>query len=155
MTHVPFLWSRWDTRREDIPKLDELFRSEATCQSPVRVRATHTSLQLSGVHLQSDFKWMMMCYTSAHRDLHDGMVIFSLYEKIKVCVDWNKVNKPPYPKIGTNMKKVNCMACVMLLTSHRDEFWWVVGRTVVSQLTVYVLCAPSWRIATMLWRWAY
>lgn len=34
------------------------------------------------------------------------MVIFQLYEKIKVPVDWNKVNKPPYPKLGTNMKKV-------------------------------------------------
>lgn len=35
------------------------------------------------------------------------MVILQLYEKIKVAVDWNnKVNKPPYPKLGTNMKKV-------------------------------------------------
>lgn len=50
---------------------------------------------------------MMMCCASAHRDLQDAMVIFSLYEKIKVPVDWNKVNKPPYPKIGTNMKKVS------------------------------------------------
>lgn len=52
---------------------------------------------------------MMMCYASTHRDLQDGMVIFSLYEKIKVLVDWNKVNKPPYPKIGANMKKVSCI----------------------------------------------
>lgn len=36
------------------------------------------------------------------------MVILQLYENIKVAVDWNnKVNKPPYPKLGTNMKKVN------------------------------------------------
>lgn len=41
------------------------------------------------------------------RDLQDAMVILQLYEKIKVPVDWNKVNKPPYPKLGTNMKKVN------------------------------------------------
>lgn len=35
------------------------------------------------------------------------MVILQLYERIKVAVDWNnKVNKPPYPKLGTNMKKV-------------------------------------------------
>lgn len=34
------------------------------------------------------------------------MVIFQLYEKIKVPVDWNRVNKPPYPKLGGNMKKV-------------------------------------------------
>lgn len=52
---------------------------------------------------------MTVCYPSRHRDLQDGMVIFNLYEKIKMFVDWNKVNKPPYPKMGTNMKKVNCI----------------------------------------------
>lgn len=40
------------------------------------------------------------------RDLADALVIFQLYEKIKVPVDWDKVNKPPYPKLGSNMKKV-------------------------------------------------
>lgn len=49
-------------------------------------------------------------------DLHDAMVILQLYEKIKVPVDWNnKVNKPPYPKLGTNMKKLeNCNYAVEL-----------------------------------------
>ncbi|XP_076878912.1 plastin-3 [Brachyhypopomus gauderio] len=49
-------------------------------------------------------------------DLQDAMVILQLYEKIKVPVDWNnKVNKPPYPKIGTNMKKLeNCNYAVDL-----------------------------------------
>lgn len=42
------------------------------------------------------------------RDLQDALVILQLYEKIKIPVDWNnKVNKPPYPKLGTNMKKVD------------------------------------------------
>lgn len=46
------------------------------------------------------------------RDLQDALVILQLYEKIKVPVDWNnKVNKPPYPKLGTNMKKVNIILC--------------------------------------------
>jgi hypothetical protein len=40
-------------------------------------------------------------------DLSDALVIFQLYEKIKVPVDWNRVNKPPYPKLGGNMKKVS------------------------------------------------
>lgn len=40
-------------------------------------------------------------------DLSDALVIFQLYEKIKVPVDWNRVNKPPYPKLGGNMKKVH------------------------------------------------
>ncbi|XP_062341357.1 plastin-3 [Osmerus eperlanus] len=49
-------------------------------------------------------------------DLQDALVILQLYEKIKVPVDWNnKVNKPPYPKIGTNMKKLeNCNYAVEL-----------------------------------------
>uniref|UniRef100_A0A8C5ALP9 Plastin-3 n=1 Tax=Gadus morhua TaxID=8049 RepID=A0A8C5ALP9_GADMO len=49
-------------------------------------------------------------------DLQDAMVILQLYEKIKVPVDWsNKVNRPPYPKIGTNMKKLeNCNYAVDL-----------------------------------------
>ncbi|XP_007546055.1 PREDICTED: plastin-3-like [Poecilia mexicana] len=49
-------------------------------------------------------------------DLQDAMVILQLYERIKVEVDWNnKVNKPPYPKLGTNMKKLeNCNYAVEL-----------------------------------------
>lgn len=42
-----------------------------------------------------------------HRDIDDALVIFQLYEKIKVPVEWDKVNKPPYPKLGSNMKKVS------------------------------------------------
>uniref|UniRef100_A0A8C7WXX3 Plastin-3 n=1 Tax=Oryzias sinensis TaxID=183150 RepID=A0A8C7WXX3_9TELE len=49
-------------------------------------------------------------------DLQDALVILQLYEKIKIPVDWNnKVNKPPYPKLGTNMKKLeNCNYAVEL-----------------------------------------
>uniref|UniRef100_A0AAY4E5R1 Plastin-3 n=1 Tax=Denticeps clupeoides TaxID=299321 RepID=A0AAY4E5R1_9TELE len=49
-------------------------------------------------------------------DLHDALVILQLYERIKVPVDWNnKVNQPPYPKIGANMKKLeNCNYAVEL-----------------------------------------
>ncbi|CAG5878472.1 unnamed protein product [Menidia menidia] len=52
----------------------------------------------------------------ANLDLQDALVILQLYEKIKVPVDWNnKVNKPPYPKLGTNMKKLeNCNYAVDL-----------------------------------------
>lgn len=49
-------------------------------------------------------------------DLQDAVVIFQLYEKIKVHVDWKcKVNKPPYPKLGGHMKKLeNCNYAVDL-----------------------------------------
>lgn len=50
-----------------------------------------------------------------YSDISDAMVIFQLYEKIKVPVDWNKVNKPPYPKLGGNMKKLeNCNYAIEL-----------------------------------------
>ncbi|XP_067852918.1 plastin-3 [Heptranchias perlo] len=50
-----------------------------------------------------------------YSDLVDALVILQLYEKIKVSVDWNKVNKPPYPKLGANMKKLeNCNYAVDL-----------------------------------------
>ncbi|KAA8579184.1 hypothetical protein FQN60_018757 [Etheostoma spectabile] len=41
-----------------------------------------------------------------YADIDDALVIFQLYEKIKVRVDWDQVNKPPYPKLGSNMKKL-------------------------------------------------
>ena len=41
-----------------------------------------------------------------YRDIDDALVIFQLYEKINVPVDWDRVNKPPYSKLGSNMKKV-------------------------------------------------
>ncbi|XP_068121314.1 plastin-2 [Hyperolius riggenbachi] len=50
-----------------------------------------------------------------YSDLDDGLIIFQLYEKIKVPVDWARVNKPPYPKLGEKMKKIeNCNYAVEL-----------------------------------------
>lgn len=50
-----------------------------------------------------------------YADLQDALVILQLYERIKVPVDWSKVNKPPYPKLGANMKKLeNCNYAVDL-----------------------------------------
>ncbi|KAF7657480.1 hypothetical protein LDENG_00026450 [Lucifuga dentata] len=48
-------------------------------------------------------------------DLCDGLVILQLYEKVNVPVNWKKVNKPPYPVLGANMKKLeNCNYAVEL-----------------------------------------
>ncbi|XP_071783379.1 plastin-2 [Centroberyx gerrardi] len=50
-----------------------------------------------------------------YADIDDALVIFQLYEKIKVPVDWDRVNKPPYSKLGSNMKKLeNCNYAVEL-----------------------------------------
>jgi len=45
-----------------------------------------------------------------YQDLKDGLVLIQLFDKIKPgCVDWNKVNQPPYKAVGGNMKKIeNC-----------------------------------------------
>uniref|UniRef100_A0A8C3LBF8 Lymphocyte cytosolic protein 1 n=1 Tax=Chrysolophus pictus TaxID=9089 RepID=A0A8C3LBF8_CHRPC len=59
--------------------------------------------------------WPSICRIFSSDDLSDALVIFQLYEKIKVPVDWNRVNKPPYPKLGGNMKKLeNCNYAVEL-----------------------------------------
>uniref|UniRef100_A0A8D0AV71 Plastin 1 (I isoform) n=1 Tax=Sander lucioperca TaxID=283035 RepID=A0A8D0AV71_SANLU len=48
-------------------------------------------------------------------DLCDGLVIMQLYEKVDVPVNWKKVNNPPYPVLGANMKKLeNCNYAVEL-----------------------------------------
>ncbi|KAI4892132.1 hypothetical protein NFI96_029302 [Prochilodus magdalenae] len=48
-------------------------------------------------------------------DLMDGLIILQLYERIQVHVDWRRVNRPPYPILGSNMKKLeNCNYAVDL-----------------------------------------
>ncbi|XP_065125464.1 plastin-1 isoform X2 [Paramisgurnus dabryanus] len=50
-----------------------------------------------------------------YSNLHDGMIILQLYERIQVPVNWARVNKPPYPILGSNMKKLeNCNYAVAL-----------------------------------------
>ncbi|KAM9355816.1 plastin-1 [Pholidichthys leucotaenia] len=64
--------------------------------------------------------WMNSLGVSPHvnhlyHDLCDGLVILQLYEKVKVPVMWKKVNQPPYPSLGGNMKKLeNCNYAVNL-----------------------------------------
>ncbi|KAI2667303.1 Plastin-1 [Labeo rohita] len=64
--------------------------------------------------------WMNSLGVSPHvhrlyNDLHDGLIILQLYERVQVPVDWTRVNKPPYPALGSNMKKLeNCNYAVAL-----------------------------------------
>ena len=43
-------------------------------------------------------------------DLMDGLILLQLEDIVKPgIVDWNRVNRPPYPRIGAMMKKIeNC-----------------------------------------------
>nr|XP_033814683.1 plastin-1 [Geotrypetes seraphini]XP_033814684.1 plastin-1 [Geotrypetes seraphini] len=44
-----------------------------------------------------------------YSDLVDGLIIFQLYQMIRVPFEWSLVNKSPYPALGGNMKKIeNC-----------------------------------------------
>ncbi|KAM9833165.1 plastin-3-like isoform X1 [Syngnathus typhle] len=48
-------------------------------------------------------------------DLQDALVILQLYEKCKVPVDWNRVNKPPFKAGSGHLKKIeNCNYAVHL-----------------------------------------
>ncbi|XP_076828784.1 plastin-1 isoform X2 [Brachyhypopomus gauderio] len=48
-------------------------------------------------------------------DLMDGLIVLQLYERIQVPVDWRKVNRPPFPVLGSKMKKLeNCNYAVEL-----------------------------------------
>ncbi|CAL8273478.1 unnamed protein product [Merluccius merluccius] len=50
-----------------------------------------------------------------YSDLRDALVIFQLYEKVNVSVNWKKVNRAPYTVLGANMKKLeNCNYAVQL-----------------------------------------
>ncbi|XP_015991176.2 plastin-3 [Rousettus aegyptiacus] len=57
-----------------------------------------------------------------YADLQDALVILQLYERIKVPVDWSKVNKPPYPKLGANMKKLENCNYAIELGKHPAKF---------------------------------
>ncbi|KFU92645.1 Plastin-1, partial [Chaetura pelagica] len=50
-----------------------------------------------------------------YSDLSDALIIFQLYDMTRVPVDWSHINKPPYPVLGGNMKKIeNCNYAVEL-----------------------------------------
>ncbi|XP_076152239.1 plastin-1 [Alosa pseudoharengus] len=50
-----------------------------------------------------------------YSDLVDAWIILQLYQHSQIPVNWNKVNKPPYPSLGANMKKLeNCSYAVDL-----------------------------------------
>ncbi|KAM4723345.1 plastin-1 isoform 1-T1 [Anableps anableps] len=82
---------------------------------------------LDGEHIEAETReektfrnWMNSLGVSPrvnhlYRDLCDGLVILQLLEKVRVVVNWKKVNNPPYPQLGGNMKKLeNCNYAVKL-----------------------------------------
>ncbi|XP_040205052.1 plastin-1 [Rana temporaria] len=50
-----------------------------------------------------------------YSDLTDAVIIFQLYDRSRVTVSWDRVNKPPYPPLGAHMRKLeNCNYAVEL-----------------------------------------
>ncbi len=101
--------------------------------------------------------WMFRSFPPLSSDLQDALVILQLYEKIKVPVDWNnKVNKPPYPKLGANMKKVFILQSLPFLQNllsedtHMQNDW---PRERVFLHACVCFCVSSWRTVTTLWNW--
>ncbi|XP_056420778.1 plastin-1 [Hyla sarda] len=50
-----------------------------------------------------------------YSDLTDSLVIFQLYDRTRVPVDWGRVNKPPFAALGGHMRKIeNCNYAIEL-----------------------------------------
>ncbi|KAG8445308.1 hypothetical protein GDO86_010191 [Hymenochirus boettgeri] len=50
-----------------------------------------------------------------YSDINDALVIFHLYERTRIPVDWGRVNKHPFAALGRNMRKIeNCNYAVDL-----------------------------------------
>lgn len=110
-----------------------------TSLSPVTLSACNTGGCSS--------RWRCCCvfslWSCSSRDLADALVIFQLYEKIKVPVDWDRVNKPPYTKLGSNMKKVQLRYergsalkwCFPVLKSHLGRFCFRVRHSLLRHLS--------------------
>nr|XP_033801285.1 plastin-3 [Geotrypetes seraphini]XP_033801286.1 plastin-3 [Geotrypetes seraphini]XP_033801287.1 plastin-3 [Geotrypetes seraphini] len=107
------------------PKLNlafvaNLFNKYPALTKPVNQDIDWTLLEGETREERTFRNWMNSLGVNPHvnhlySDLQDALVILQLYEKIRVPVDWNKVNKPPYPKLGANMKKLeNCNYAVDL-----------------------------------------
>ncbi|KJE88506.1 fimbrin [Capsaspora owczarzaki ATCC 30864] len=68
-----------------------------------------------------------------YQDLRDGLVLIYLFDQVDPgCVDWaNKVNQPPYKKIGGNMKKLeNCNYALQLGKEHQFSLVGIDGKDV-------------------------
>lgn len=82
-----------------------------------------------------------------YQDLKDGVVLLTLFDKTDPgCVNWAKVNQPPYKKIGGNMKKLeNCNYAVELGKQHGFSLVGVGGKDIFDSNKMLTL-AVVWQI---------
>ncbi|NWS47706.1 PLSI protein, partial [Probosciger aterrimus] len=107
------------------PKLNLAFVANLFNTYPALHKPDNTSYDLNLLEGESNEErtfrnWMNSLGVSPYvnhlySDLSDALIIFQLYDMTRVLVDWNRVNKPPYPLLGGNMKKIeNCNYAVEL-----------------------------------------
>ncbi|KAM4702355.1 LOW QUALITY PROTEIN: plastin-2 [Discoglossus pictus] len=102
------------------PKLNlafiaNLFNKYPALQKPENQDIDWSSIEGETREERTFRNWMILGVNPRVNHLYRCLWSYSqLYEKIKVPVDWNRVNKPPYPT-GENMKKLeNCNYAVEL-----------------------------------------
>ncbi|CAB4009606.1 plastin-3-like [Paramuricea clavata] len=82
-----------------------------------------------------------------YNNLHDGIVLFQLFDKIKPgIVNWEKVNKPPFKQMGGKMKKIeNCNYAVEL--GHQLKFSLIgIGGEDIHNKTKTLVLALVWQM---------
>lgn len=100
---VACLW-RWDPGGEDLQELDELAGSQSPRSLHLRVGALLAFVPVAP--LQTIRRFTSPKCACPCSDLLDAMVILQLYDRSKVAVDWDRVNRPPFKKPAGNMKMV-------------------------------------------------
>lgn len=67
-----------------------------------------------------------------YQDLRDGLVLIYLFDQVDPgCVNWEKVNQPPYKAIGGNMKKLeNCNYALQLGKDHQFSLVGIDGKDI-------------------------
>eukprot|EP00051_Salpingoeca_urceolata_P026500 m.477582 g.477582 ORF g.477582 m.477582 type:complete len:641 (+) comp20867_c0_seq1:379-2301(+) len=82
-----------------------------------------------------------------YNDLADGMVILQLEDKVKPgCVNWDKVNKPPFKSLGSNMKKIeNCNYAIEVANELKFSVVSIGGQDIYNGIPVLTL-AVVWQL---------
>ncbi|XP_073435203.1 plastin-1 [Dendrobates tinctorius] len=57
-----------------------------------------------------------------YSDFSDSLIIFQLYERIRVLVDWRRVNKSPFSPLSGHMKKIENCNYAVDLGKHKAKF---------------------------------
>ena len=82
-----------------------------------------------------------------YSDLEDGIILLQLFDAVQPgVVDWNRVNKAPFKKHGSNMKKIeNCNYCIELGQQLRFSIVGIGGKDIFDGIKTLTL-AVVWQL---------